>query len=270
MQIRSLGISLIVLTLGSGCGSGDRSLPASSQAQELTKKPPSWLLENDDAVYAGPKGRGNKTEKKGPIDVKSLDFSVNFGSSGYGGKTSVDASNTIDLGGLTVRAHDSASVKSNMAGIGATYSQQLASFSDTVQVEGKGKKGTLKPFKLELYVNSAKALGGGNGQYSLALELTAVVEDVLRERATEVFQRCVNTLGSCSDQGVTGPNDLIVKLPLGYGLYISGSLSDTAVAAVSNTFQSASVIGDADATVCLIPPPGVSLISASGHIWRRC
>jgi hypothetical protein len=214
---------------------------------------------------------GHKAEKKGPVDEKSLDFNVNFGSMGYGGKTSVDVSNTVDMGGLTVRAHDSASSKSNMAGIGATYSQQLASFSDTVQVVGKGKKGELEPFKLELDVDrSSKALGSGNGQYSLDLELTAAVDDVLRERATEVFQRCVNTLGSCSDLGVTGINDLIVKLPLGYGVYISGALSDTAIAAVTKTFQGVSVIGDAEATVCLIPPRGVSLISASGHVWRRC
>jgi hypothetical protein len=44
----------------------------------------------------------------------------------------------------------------------------------------------------------------------------------------------------------------------------------TVIAVVTNTHQSASAIGDAEATICLIPPKGVSLVSASGHVWRRC
>ncbi len=225
----------------------------------------------EDASVTGSSPGGPKidTINTVPHELKDLSWMGDAKTSGDGATYTGSASNDLIFGQLSVSAESKAvSGGSDAPATGASLDE--ARWTDAVFLRSADAAGTLEPFTLKLVVANPTILDGGNGQtHTASLQAGALVEDIAGTTYGIYFARFLNTSGT--DEGHPGVNQLTVMLPVGTSILLTGVVDASAGTTAAGNGRKAYADAEVDnAHVCLTPPHGVSLIAASGTIYRRC
>lgn len=246
---------------GTGAPPAPPTVPEGSRAQ----KGFNGYTMQEYAVLTGVSPGGPKAGdvNKPPQKTKSITWMDDIKSRGSGSTYTGSAYDDLDFGQLSVSAESKSLSGSNDVPTSGE-SEDEARWTDAVFLHSAAPAGTLESFTLTLVVNNPKTLDGGNGPaHKASLQVGAIVEDISGTTFDVYYNRYLNSSGT--DSGHAGVNTLAVRLPVGTSILLTGvvdaSAGTTAIGHGNGAYADAEVSG---ARVCLIPPAGVSLISASG------
>jgi hypothetical protein len=229
------------------------------------------MSEHDGAAAESTGGTDIKSVKKPFTQTKHVSWSGDAESSGSGAMGTDSTSDDLFLGELSTTAKATAKNGSPNGGSAEGVSTVDALWTDEILLSSSKPAGTLETFTLELDVGNPKTVGGGIGSkgslYGYSLAVGALLEDITGTTYGLYFER----YSAGGNQGNPGINKLKVRLPVGTAVGITGVVNVYAQAAAPDKGDSATVTVELDdAHVCLLPPTGVTLMSASGHAYSRC
>lgn len=274
-MVGRLGTALVTAALLSACAHAMPPTSAVSSDALTAMRVHPWtghyqMSEHDIASGDSPGGEMAKDVTKPLTQTKHLSWKGDVKSAGSGATATDITSDDLSFGRLSMSAESDAT-NGSVNGSAEGQSEVDALWGDEIMLSSNKPPGTLELFTLELNVGNPRYVGGSSGRtagYIYSLQVGAVLEDLTGTTFGVYFQRYSS---DGTNKGNPGVNKLAVKLPVGTAVSLTGVVGAFAQAGAPDPGDASRVTVEVDdASICLLPPAGVALISASGHVYRRC